>query len=74
MAPNLLSIVFRGDEQMNPSTNDQVAGTLHEVKGKVKQVIGQAIGNPDLESEGNVENLAGKVQQKVGQIKKVFEK
>ena len=59
---------------MNPSTNDEVAGKLHEVKGKVKEVVGQAVGNPDLESEGEVENLAGKIQQKVGQIKKVFEK
>jgi uncharacterized protein YjbJ (UPF0337 family) len=59
---------------MNPSTNDQVTGKLHEVKGKVKQLAGQATGNPDLESEGNVENLAGKIQQKVGQIEKVFEK
>ncbi len=59
---------------MNPSTNDQVAGKLHEVKGKVKQLAGQATSNPDLESEGNVENLAGKIQQKVGKIEKVFEK
>ena len=59
---------------MNPSTNDEVEGTLHQVKGKVKEVAGQAIGNPDLESEGKVENLAGKIQQKVGQIEKVFEK
>ena len=59
---------------MNPSTNDQIAGKLHEVKGKVKELAGQAAGNPDLESEGNAENLAGKVQHKVGQIEKVFEK
>jgi len=59
---------------MNSSTNDQLAGALHEVKGKIKQVAGQAAGNPDLESEGNVENLAGKIQQKIGQIEKVFEK
>jgi uncharacterized protein YjbJ (UPF0337 family) len=59
---------------MKPSTNDQVAGKLHEVKGKVKEAAGQAVGNPDLESDGEAENLAGKVQQKVGQIKKVFEK
>ncbi len=59
---------------MNPSTNDQVEGKLHEVKGKVKQVAGQAIGNPDMEAEGRIENLSGKIQQKVGQIEKVFEK
>jgi uncharacterized protein YjbJ (UPF0337 family) len=59
---------------MNPSTNDQVEGKLHEVKGKVKEAAGKAVGNPDLESEGRAENLAGKIQHKVGQIEKVFEK
>jgi uncharacterized protein YjbJ (UPF0337 family) len=59
---------------MNPSTNDRIAGKFHEVKGKVKEAAGQATGNPDLESEGKGENLAGKIQHKVGQIEKVFEK
>ena len=59
---------------MNSSTTDQVKGDLHEVKGKVKEKVGQIIGNPDLEAEGQDENLAGKVQKKVGQIKKVLEK
>ena len=59
---------------MNPSTNDQIEGKAHEVKGKIKEVVGQAVGNPDLETEGQAENLAGKVQQKVAQIEKVFEK
>lgn len=59
---------------MNPSTNDQVKGKFHEVKGAVKETVGQVVGNPDLESEGQVENLGGKVQKKVGQIEKVLEK
>ena len=59
---------------MNPSTKDQIQGTFHEVKGKVKEETGKATNNPDLEAEGQGENLAGKIQKKVGQIKKVFEK
>jgi len=59
---------------MNPSTNDQIEGKVHEVKGKVKEVVGHAIGNPNLEAEGKAENLAGKLQQKAGQIERVFEK
>jgi len=59
---------------MNTSTKDQIAGKLHEVAGKVKAAAGQVIGNPDLEAEGQTESLGGKVQQKIGQIKKVFEK
>ena len=58
---------------MNPSTNDRVEGKLHEVKGKLKQMAGQVVGNPDLEAEGHAEGLAGKIQKKLGQIEKVFE-
>ena len=59
---------------MKQSTKDQVEGQLHEVKGKVKEKVGQVTNNPDLEVEGQAENLAGKVQKKVGQIEDVFEK
>jgi uncharacterized protein YjbJ (UPF0337 family) len=59
---------------MNPSTKDQIEGKFHEFKGKVKAAVGHAIGNPDLESEGNVESLGGKAQKKVGQVEKVLEK
>ena len=59
---------------MKSSTTDQVKGDLHQVKGKVKEKVGQVVGNPDLEAEGQNENLAGKVQKKVGQIKKVLNK
>jgi len=44
------------------------------VKGKVKERVGRATNNPDLEAEGKVEHTAGKVEKKVGQIEKVLEK
>jgi uncharacterized protein YjbJ (UPF0337 family) len=59
---------------MNPSTNDQIEGKFHELKGKVKEKVGQAANNPELEAEGKAENLGGKVQKKVGQVEKIFEK
>ena len=59
---------------MKPSTKDQIKGEFHEVKGKVKEKVGHAITSPDIESEGQSENLAGKVQKKIGKIKGVFEK
>ena len=59
---------------MNPGTNDRIEGKFHEVKGRIKETVGQVTNNPDLESEGQVENLGGKVQQKVGQAEKVLEK
>ena len=59
---------------MKSSNTDQVEGRLREIKGKVKEAVGQFTNNPNLTNEGQAEKLAGKVQKKVGQIKKVFEK
>jgi len=59
---------------MKQSTKDTLEGQLREVKGKVKEKVGQVTNNPDLEGEGQAENLTGKLQKKIGQIEKVFEK
>jgi uncharacterized protein YjbJ (UPF0337 family) len=54
------------------STRDQVKGKTHEIKGKIKQKAGRALNILEMEEEGVEEEMAGKVQKKVGQIKKVF--
>lgn len=59
---------------MKDSTKDKVEGAAHEFKGAVKEKLGQATNNPELEDEGTGEKIAGKVQKKVGDIEKVIEK
>jgi uncharacterized protein YjbJ (UPF0337 family) len=59
---------------MKDSTKDQAEGKFHEVKGAVKEKIGHATDNPNLEDEGTAEKVAGKIQKKVGQVEKVVEK
>jgi uncharacterized protein YjbJ (UPF0337 family) len=59
---------------MKESTKDQAQGKFHETKGKIKEKIGQATNDPNLIAEGQDEKIGGKVQKKVGQIEKVFEK
>jgi uncharacterized protein YjbJ (UPF0337 family) len=59
---------------MKDSTKDKVAGKAHELKGSVKEKIGRATKNPNLEAEGTDEKVGGKVQKKIGDIEKVFEK
>ena len=59
---------------MKSSTTDNAEGKMHQVKGKIKEVVGNVVGNRDLEAEGKVENLDGKVQEKLGQVKKVIGK
>ena len=59
---------------MKSSTEDEIAGKVHEVKGKIKEEVGHLTNNPDLEAEGIVEKFSGKIQKKIGQVEKVVEK
>ncbi len=59
---------------MKSSTRDKVEGMYHQVKGKIKEAAGDLTDNPKLEAEGAVEKIAGKAQEKMGQVKKVWGK
>lgn len=59
---------------MTQGTKDKVEGAFHELKGTAKQKAGELVDNPSLEGEGRGENLAGKVQKKIGQVEAVLEK
>jgi uncharacterized protein YjbJ (UPF0337 family) len=59
---------------MKRSVKDQAAGRFHEVKGKIKEKLGQLTNDPSLEGEGMGEKIAGKIQKKIGQMEKVIEK
>jgi uncharacterized protein YjbJ (UPF0337 family) len=59
---------------MKSSTQDKAEGKWHKVKGQIKQVAGKVVGNRDLEAEGKVENVDGKVQEKIAEIKAVVGK
>ena len=59
---------------MKDSTKDKVEGAVHELKGAVKEKVGKAVGNPDLQDEGTAEKVGGKIQKKMGDVEKVLEK
>jgi uncharacterized protein YjbJ (UPF0337 family) len=59
---------------VKPSTENEIAGQVHEVKGKIKEKVGQLTNDPDLEAQGIGEKIGGKVQEKIGQVKKVLGK
>jgi uncharacterized protein YjbJ (UPF0337 family) len=59
---------------MKPSIENEIAGKVLEVKGKIKEKVGRLTNDPDLEGEGIGEKIAGKVQKKIGQLEKVVEK
>jgi uncharacterized protein YjbJ (UPF0337 family) len=59
---------------MKSSMKDKVEGAFHEAKGKIKEVAGKISDNPKLEAEGTGEKIAGKVQEKIGEVKKILGK
>jgi uncharacterized protein YjbJ (UPF0337 family) len=77
LAMNLQMLILesrRKEKKMKQSTKDQLKGKAHEVKGAIKEKAGRATNNPQLEGEGQDEKVAGKIQKKVGQVERVFEK
>jgi uncharacterized protein YjbJ (UPF0337 family) len=57
---------------MKQSTTDKAKGRFHEVKGSVGEKVGRATNDPDLKVRGQVENIGGKVQKKIGQVERVL--
>ena len=48
---------------------DRIRGSATQAKGKVKEVVGRAIGDSKLEGEGKADRLKGKMQSAVGGLK-----
>jgi uncharacterized protein YjbJ (UPF0337 family) len=59
---------------LQPLESNVLSKTFHEVKGKIKEVAGKLSDNLKLQAEGTVEKISGKVQEKIGQVKKVLGK
>ncbi len=48
---------------------DQVSGKFDQVKGKVKQGVGEAVGNQKLANEGVVDQVKGSAKEVYGNVK-----
>lgn len=57
---------------MKSSTKSKVEGAARRVSGKVKEKTAQQTKNPRMESEGRNEQARGKLQTKVGRLKKAL--
>jgi uncharacterized protein YjbJ (UPF0337 family) len=51
------------------STTDKITGYANQVAGSVKQGVGKAVGSEELEVKGAVQDLKGKAQVAVGDVK-----
>ena len=48
---------------------DQVKGRTNTVTGKVKETVGKATGDKELEIKGAAEKTGGKVRSTIGDVK-----
>lgn len=53
-------------------TQDEIEGTTRNLTGKIKEATGKALGNPRLEAQGDIDQIQGHAQKKVGEVKKIL--
>jgi uncharacterized protein YjbJ (UPF0337 family) len=56
------------------SSKQQLEGELHEEAGAAKQKAGEITHDPELESQGRTEKIAGIVQKTLGKVEKALGK
>lgn len=55
---------------MSIPNKDEIEGKWEQVKGTVKEKIGEATDDRDLEAEGEAQDTAGKAQETWGEVKR----
>ena len=56
------------------ATEDKAAHKATELKGKVKEGVGQATDDPELEAEGHGDQAKGNLKQAGDKVKDAFKK
>jgi len=51
------------------STTDKVKGIANKVAGSVKEGVGKAMGNQEMEAEGTLQKARGELQETKGKVK-----
>ncbi len=51
------------------STTDKIKGLANEAAGNIKQGVGKATGNENLQAEGEAQELKGEAQKTKGDVK-----
>jgi uncharacterized protein YjbJ (UPF0337 family) len=49
---------------------DMIEAISKDLKGKIKEAAGKAVGNPHLEARGDIDQVEAKAQNEVGRIKR----
>jgi len=48
---------------------DRIKGTMDDAAGRVKRQVGEWTGNPNTQAEGAAQQIKGKTEKAVGQVK-----
>ncbi|WP_370644816.1 CsbD family protein [Microvirga sp. ACRRW] len=48
---------------------DRTEGSMKNIKGRVKEGLGKALGDSKMETEGKMDKAEGKIQNTIGGIK-----
>ena len=51
------------------SVANRIGGTINQIKGNVKEVIGDVIGDGSLKREGQHDRIKGRLQDEYGDLK-----
>lgn len=49
---------------------DEIKGKAEALKGKVKQGVGRVAGDPELQDEGTLDEVAGRTQETFGRARR----
>lgn len=55
---------------MGLPNKDEVKGKFEQAKGAVKENVGRAVGNNDLETEGQADRAEGNIQEGYGEARR----
>lgn len=55
---------------MGIPNNDEMEGKWEQLKGSVKDTVGEVTGDRDLEAEGEVQHAEGETQETWGKVKR----
>ncbi len=49
--------------------NDRTEGSMKNIKGRMKEGLGKAVGDSKMQTEGKMDQAEGKIQNTIGGIK-----
>ena len=74
MCGNVFYIRKSNQQEKKIIESEHIKGAGNKAAGELKQAAGKAIGNKEMQAKGKGQELKGKVQDKIGDVKDVFKK